>query len=234
MAKIEMDLSEYESMKKVEKLLEESLENERTLRKEVERLNGEKLKALEDAKMKIVKVSRIETCEFLIHKKSNAGFLNELGISRFDSPEAIEKKIYGLSPYTIIDSCFDKVKNSLPTQVEITTHGLEEIRGEIRQELESEIKQKLKDGEIAMTKLGELNKQLESAEKSRRNMEFDKNTIKDVLDTKRAECESLKKQIENLTETIGKAKEVSCKPAGLFNRKKLIDKIQKALCVETK
>lgn len=229
-----MDLSEYESMKKIEKLLEESLENERTLRKEVERLNGEKLKALEDAKMKIVKVSKIKASETVIQKRLSINLLEALGISTFDSLDEMKEKLYCVNLFDIIYECFDIVKTSSPPQVEITTHGLEEVKGEIRQELESEIKQKLKNGEIAMTKLGELNKQLESAEKSRRNMEFDKNTIKDVLNTKNAQCESLKKQIENLTEIIGKVKEVSCEPAGLFGRKKLIGKIQKALCVETK
>lgn len=52
MAKITMDTSEYEALKENKTLLEKSLENERKLQEQITKLSDEKIKALEDAKMK--------------------------------------------------------------------------------------------------------------------------------------------------------------------------------------
>lgn len=54
MAKIEMDISEYEALKENKRLLEKSLEKERELEKKVRKLNEEKIKALEEASKKVV------------------------------------------------------------------------------------------------------------------------------------------------------------------------------------
>ena len=69
MAKIEMDISEYEIMKENKKLLEDSLNKERELQKQVEQLTKDKIKALEDAKMKVVKITKSEVTEHLLRKR---------------------------------------------------------------------------------------------------------------------------------------------------------------------
>ena len=56
MAKIEMDISEYEAMKENKRLLEDSLKNERGLQEQIKKLSEEKTKALEDAKMKALEL----------------------------------------------------------------------------------------------------------------------------------------------------------------------------------
>ena len=71
MAKIEMDISEYEAMKENKKLLENSLEKERGLQEQIKKLTDEKTKALEDAKMKVVKISKSEVTEHLFRKKED-------------------------------------------------------------------------------------------------------------------------------------------------------------------
>ena len=68
MAKIEMDISEYEAIKKVEKLLENSLQREKELSGAVEVLQEEKIKIMEQNKksVTIIEEKRIE--EFFYQK----------------------------------------------------------------------------------------------------------------------------------------------------------------------
>lgn len=60
MAKIEMDLSEYQEIQKVNRLLEESLEKERQLAEEVDKLKQEKIDILRDAEKVVTIVERID------------------------------------------------------------------------------------------------------------------------------------------------------------------------------
>lgn len=60
MAKIEMDLSEYQEIQKVNRLLEESLEKERQLAEEVDKLKQEKIDILKDAEKVVTIVERID------------------------------------------------------------------------------------------------------------------------------------------------------------------------------
>ena len=78
MAEIKMDISEYEIMKENKKLLENSLEKERELQKQIKKLTDEKVKALADAKMKVVKISRTEVTEHLMRKRGDNYIRREL------------------------------------------------------------------------------------------------------------------------------------------------------------
>ncbi len=78
MAEIKMDISEYEIMKENKKLLENSLEKERELQEQIKKLNDEKTKVLENAKMKVVKISRTEITEHLMRKRGDNYIRREL------------------------------------------------------------------------------------------------------------------------------------------------------------
>ena len=66
MSKVNMDMTEYEALKKNGRLLEDALKHERVLKDQIESLHKEKVQALEDAKMKVVRVERREVTEHLM------------------------------------------------------------------------------------------------------------------------------------------------------------------------
>jgi hypothetical protein len=78
MAKIEMDISEYEIIMENKKLLEESIQRERSLNDKIEELNKEKIKALEDAKMKVIKIEKTEMTEWTLNLKDDLSIWREL------------------------------------------------------------------------------------------------------------------------------------------------------------
>lgn len=148
MAKIEMDLSEYEKMQENKKLLEQSLEKERELQSKIEKLskdnaeqlvliNEEKIKALEDAKMKVVKIRKIENRDYIRLKRSPLDMLERLRTFFYN-----ERFTNGPSTHNVveqlIDSCFEITQTiSGPDVEDITIHGLDEVKQELRAELAS-------------------------------------------------------------------------------------------------
>lgn len=105
MAKIEMDVSEYEAMKENKKLLEDSLKRERELQDSIKKLNDEKLKAYEEAQCKIVQYVNTTTTEDLI-----ASDWQELGNLEF----ALTKYVNAKSSYREFDNpCADYYRPSL-------------------------------------------------------------------------------------------------------------------------
>ena len=75
MAEIKMDVTEYELMKDKARLLEESLKREKELNGQIAKLKDEKIQALEDAKYKVVTVTKTEHTEHTLAKVSNKGEL---------------------------------------------------------------------------------------------------------------------------------------------------------------
>jgi len=176
MATITMDTSEYEAMKEIKKVLEDSLERERGLQKKVEKLTKEKIQVLEDAKMKVVKVVKNETTQHLLEaSKAEAGdILREIEYiftNRSYNSGANQFDTYDIS--RLRDALFTKVTFSSMSQVETTLHGLDEIKVEIREDLKSKmdlnIKESLKKAEqvlIFNKELIERNSQFEKENKS--------------------------------------------------------------------
>lgn len=198
MAEITMDVSEYEAMKKNERLLEESLENERTLRTELEKLKEEKIKALEDATMKVVK-------ETLITKKSIKrdfkGFreLNEDLYSYYYNMirggVIPDRELYRLK--RIINSHLIDVQLDENSETSYTTHGLDEIKNEIetryKNEMDLEIKHKLE-------KTIENNMRLEESEELLRELNDELSLTKDDYSILIKEHEKLREDYKVLSE----------------------------------
>lgn len=148
MAKIEMDISEYEIMKENKKLLENSLEKERGLQQRIEQLNKEKIEALEEAKMKVVKISKVETMEHVLVKRDFEdiwGRMREFLLNSFHNNPHQGLLTNRVDSYLqsegrkLIDICFEKTSSSLFSEPTITTHGLDEIKKELSEKLKKQI-----------------------------------------------------------------------------------------------
>lgn len=152
MAKIEMDISEYDAMRENKKLLEDSLKREQELGKQLLDLNQQKMQALEDAKMKVVKISKkITTQHVLVKKESNNAILNELG-RIFGISTSQLRHHFNWETGRLIDALFNKVSSESQPTTETTVHGLDEIKLELRNEIKANI-----DSDI-QTKLDNTNK----------------------------------------------------------------------------
>lgn len=182
MAQIKMDISEYEAMKENKKLLEASLENERKLQDEVKKLSEEKIKALEEAKMKVVKITKISKHEHVLVKRPDNNyifhkFMNLLGINI--PPHAIFPSNFNINE--LIDSFFEKQQSISQPCEEITTHGLDEIKSEIREDLKAQlnddIKSKIERADKALTLNNELLTKIENIESENYNLKLDNTNL---------------------------------------------------------
>lgn len=138
-----MDLSEYEEIKKNTKLLEDSLARERGLQDEVKKLNEEKIEALEAAKMKVVKVKKTYRRELALVKREPReiirGVLRYVGLDSRHLPSHVRIPTEPTMG-TLIDQFFDlQESNGYSEPDEITMHGLEEVKSEIRKELKGQL-----------------------------------------------------------------------------------------------
>ena len=158
MAEIKMDISEYEIMKDNKRLLEKALEREQQLSAEIERLNKEKIEALENAKMKVIKIARSERTEYLINISDSEqiymDIYHALGGYTHSGFYEFKKRISSL------DKLFKKETFTNVLSNEITYHGLDDIKAEIRNDIQSQIdedtKTKLKEADEIISKYAKL------------------------------------------------------------------------------
>ena len=226
MAKIEMDISEYEIMKENKKLLEDSLNKERELQKQVEQLTKDKIQALEDAKMKVVKITKSEVTECLLRKRVDETYvfrelLHVLGIDY----RYFQHKPDFIHIDHLQNAFFEKVKSFSTPIEETTTCGLDEIKVEIREELKAkmddDIKRKIQYAEIALTKNDELLKENKTLT-TNNNLLIEKN--KKLTE----QCDELTNKltdIENGNETLCKIKDLVKNGYGIWNKSKILDSI---------
>lgn len=135
MATVTMEASEWEAMKDKERLLKESLKKEQELSETIQKLQTEKVIALEAANMRIVKTIRTETYSavFELQSPSYAWRI----IERF-----VYNTKYGNDSIRELISLLFTTKRTpeiLNQEETITYHGLEEIREELREELKREL-----------------------------------------------------------------------------------------------
>lgn len=192
MAKIEMDISEYDEMRENKRLLEASLANERKLHEQIDTLLKEKNQALEEAKMKVTKITKSEVTEYLYLKKDIHEFLPNLGFLLSIPYHLLSEKVNVNNLDKFIDIFFDKTKSySCPTE-EITTHGLDEIKKEIREDIESKIDKDIVEKLNYLEKLSEKNKLLVN----------DNDDLKVELDIMKERNTNLTQEIDNLNSII--------------------------------
>lgn len=185
MAKIEMDLSEYERIQENKKLLEKSLENERSLRDEITKLQKEKLEALESAKMKVIKIKRNETTEHILAPYSSRYDLSRLFNILKEYFAGIDTHYTGAILNEVVEGLFKKTTSHTIHDDEVTTHGLDEIKEELRIDIEKNINEDIKE-------------KLERASKFQK----EKSEILDNLSIATKKNTTLSKENENLIKVI--------------------------------
>lgn len=147
MATVQMDSSEYELMKENKELLEQALKREKSLSEEIDRLNKEKIKVLEESSKKISIIRKNKSEEYVMTTNNsynnlehfydlirNAGNRNSLHPYKFDFDYMIK-------------NLFTRTKTVDAEQISCEIVGLDEARTEIekklREDLDKEVKYKL-------------------------------------------------------------------------------------------
>ena len=142
MAKIEMDISEYEALKENKKLLQDALDREKELGNKLNTLKEEEIQALEDAQQKIVVVHEKRSYQSTYQVKSKEDIFNSLQ--------------RGTSWQSGVETCFNITEHETPSVKTITTKGLEEVEELIKQELSKTYQDKI-------SKLESLKEELQSS-----------------------------------------------------------------------
>lgn len=225
MAKIEMDISEYEAMKENKKLLENSLEKERGLQEQIKKLTDEKTKALEDAKMKVVKISKTEVTEHLLRKREDTHIWRELWLLMGLDYRQLPKMPEFIHTEHLVNAFFEKA-TSFSTPIEETiTYGLDEIKAEIRNDLKAKMdddtKRKLENAEVALSKNNEFLKE-------NKKMTNDNSSLTEKNKKLTGRCNELTKKltdVEDNIETLNKIREVLKNGYGFWNKSELLDKV---------
>jgi len=239
MAEIKMDISEYEAMKENKRLLENSLQKERDLNDEIKKLNTDKTKALEDAKMKVVKISKSEINEYYYKKKNDYDTFKTLHsfVSNYASNNA-----HSHSPTSyfnidgLIDNLFDKIKTTSIPYEEITTYGLDEVKSEIRNDLkekmDGDIKTKLERAEKISIRNNELiteNKTLVNENLLLNDLNKNLMTQVDELNKKvtyaSIEVTKINNHINHDKEVLFKIKDILKDGYGFWNKSELLNKV---------
>jgi len=164
MAKIEMDVSEYEIMNENKRLLEESLKNERELRDKISILEKEKQKTLENAQKKIVKTIVIKKQEVaLVSKDSKTiwnNVLKDFSIFmdyNFHTNLNIRDSYFGQQ---FVNAFFDKQVIVDESETQTAFVGLNETKEEIKKQLLKEIQKEIIDKANSYDSLYSENKRL--------------------------------------------------------------------------
>jgi len=158
MAKIEMDMSEYKAMEESKELLKQSLQNERDLKDQIKILSDEKIKVLEDAKMKVIKTVQTEKYEHLLKKR-----YQEMSFQQFCYSIGISQHIPNIPEYKyddLINIFFEKISSHSMKTESITTVGLDEIKEELKIDIQNNIDNEIKEKLDRAEKLIEKNKDL--------------------------------------------------------------------------
>ena len=226
-----MDISEYEIIMENKKLLEESIQRERSLNDKIEELNKEKIKALEDAKMKVIKIEKTEMTEWTLNLKDDLSIWRELW--RFATNG---NQIPNMPDYIrfgrISDMFFEKTKSISFPKEEITTVGLDEIKKEISDDLKSKLDSKtisqLSKAELTLSENDRLLKEnkilqddvdfkKEINQKLENRLEGQEKKIEDLL--------KILKESEESNKSLSEIKKILINGYGFWNRGEIIKKI---------
>jgi hypothetical protein len=195
MAKIEMDMSEYEAMKKVETLLEQALGREKEQNAVIAELNKEKIELLTSNEKVVTVVHTKNTSE------TKATYLDTETIIRRiqqhtemhrDSHMMRSQDVMNDTSYMhkLFDTFFETHVHEFETSKTVTRQGLDEVTIEIRKELKAELSEEV-DRELSALKHLRENKG-QWAKELRIAREYGR--IKDT------EAEDLSKQLEKCRE----------------------------------
>lgn len=175
MAKIEMDISEYEKMKKIETLLEKSLADKEELHLQISRLTEEKLDILKsnEKNVTITTVNSVHESIYTYHSPEEIirrvkDYLNGDRVVKMQS--SVMGDFHGM-----LDMFFQRTKHKSEGETTVTRQGLDEHLVILKKEVESELEGKILDD------LAEL-KGYQSSEKERRGEVDELNAIRRILE----------------------------------------------------
>ena len=168
MAKIEMDVSEWEQMKKYQKSLEDSLEREKVLKEQVDKLNKDKIDMLEKASRKVLIHKTKYTSQTLLVKKTFEQVIKSI-------QNYLRQPYHGLSgighhrnPQDALRDGFEDLKHTFFSVVTtesqemnedtVTYKGFDEVKEELRKEI---FKEESKANRKMLKQYPELVKKLE-------------------------------------------------------------------------
>ena len=225
MATVQMDSSEYELMKENKELLEQALKREKSLSEEIDRLNKEKIKVLEESSKKISIIRKNKNEEYVMITNNsynnlenfydlirNAGNRNSLQPCKFDFDYMIK-------------NLFTRTKTVDAEQISYEIVGLDEARTEIekklREDLDKEVKYKL-------DRLGVLEVDYKSAVCSRTEAFKQITSLTNHINLVEASNKDLNNMLAlNLEEKFCRANIIQeIKQRTLFNPRKVLNRIE--------
>ena len=252
-----MDASEWEAMKKNERLLEEALAREKEQSEKIEQLQKEKIEAMELNSKKVTIVEEVHTVERLLCRNSPSHILKNLDAMyrayksgstfsghRHDSMfmgsgygNITDMEMY--REVDILQKLFYTEKSEVRNQngvreKTVTYRGLDQVKAELKDEylskLKADTKAELKEGEKAFKK----NAKLTQDKKDLRN---ELKLVESNLSHAEKDIKNLTKELELATEKnqaladFDKLRQVTLKvltvTEGRFGNKKAIDELKR-------
>lgn len=217
MAKITMDVSEYETIMETKRLLEDSLKKERELEGTIKKLTTEKLKALEDAKMKVVKITKSQVDECILTNKPPTEIIDSIFnlLKQTPNPHYFKYHVEDIER-----AFFTKTKlTSFPT-VTTTLHGLDEIKEEMKVDIKNEFKTEIEEARQLQNTTYKLKKEKENLVAELVHT----NTAKEKLESS---YERLIKERDDLVKRLTEIEETTKKTLSNVNFFTAYSKIQK-------
>ncbi len=223
MAQIKMDVSEYEALKENKRLLENSLQKERELTKQIEILSSEKLRAYEEAKMKVVITKRTEHTEHILRPynilESNdlPYFLSSYGlmVSHAEAIEFITK---------VAQKMLKKETVQSPAKVETTLHGLDEVTAMLKKDIEAEISE---ETQAKLERLNTMDKKFHELMVSYNDLDDTNKLLRNsnigLINT----AKMLKSEIKANREVVNFYKDLAANSNSFWKRLKLLRKLPK-------
>jgi len=249
MAQVKMDASEYEEMKKNARLLEEALAEQKKLHEENKKLKEEKIKALEDAKMKVVKITKDVKVQHALTEKDPEMFLQDFSraIGRLRRIHSNSNSDFGIRSFSDFEfrqllegvpksrilhevrDCFYITELKEGETVETTTHGLDDIKAELRAELDKEYKEDIEKAREIESKHEEIPKELNDAklDSADSNKLYD-SLFKDFSEVKE-EKEEVDAKLNTLYEIVSEIKTTFSEGYSIFTQGNFIKKIKRTI-----
>ena len=241
MAKVEMDMTEYEALKKVQAILETSLSTERVLRQELADVQQEALDAAKLNEKTVTIIKQIETIEhttFLrpateIHQALKTLFNNNVVDPMSYRMQARDSRGYRDQWAVIADAFFGKAKSQRLQDDTVTRRGFDEMKEEVRKEYFDLM---TKDTEGKLESYKELNKFVKELKRDKSasdlilsNLEEELAQTKDLLGESNQivikqddDSQQLSDLVKNIEATIDYTE-------GVFKSKKIVKSIQEAI-----
>ena len=231
MAKIEMDMSEYEAMKKVEKLLEESLQREKEMSLSIELLQKEKIKVMEQNKKSVTIIEEKRTEEIVSVKVSERqfGVAIENIFRAIKTPNSSRNYSYqniGSIQDVAIEKLFTKTTiHDCPSRdKKVVYKGLDEVIDRITKEVKESID---KETQNSLSRLKELDKTHIKLKEDLDKVKGESSLIEEANITLRGENTTLKEQNKSLDKEIkGLSKEFEKKRKQVSSISDLINEIE--------